>query len=155
MALLFWAALGGCTSRQLGPTGVRVDLTTDDPALRPWFYQLQWLDDQRSIFTRKVPEDGRLSDDPKASASAFIHFDPGNPGPRRVVARGLRGGAVISLGAARAQAVSGTWTAVLVVTSAPDKVGDADGDDIPDIVDNCPTTPDPCSAGDASVDEGD
>ena len=146
--------LAGCTTRGLGATGVRIDVTTEDPNLHPWYYQLQWLDAERALFTRKVPDDGRLSEDPAATASVFIQFEPAAAGPRRVVARGWRDGAVIAVGAARVDAVGGTWTSVRVVTSPPDKVADRDGDDIPDEVDNCPTTPDPCPTSDAAIDDG-
>jgi hypothetical protein len=137
-------ALGGCSVKALDATGVRIDVTTDDPALRPWRYQLQWLDEDRRLLTATVPESGRLSEDPGASASIFIQLDPHQVGPRRVVARGLRDGALVSLGAVRVTALANKWTAVLLVTSQPSKVPDADGDEIPDVVDNCPATPDPC-----------
>jgi hypothetical protein len=160
-AALVAAALAGCSVQALDTTGVRIDVVTDEPAvLRPWLYELQWLDDQRRLMTLKVPESGRLSDDPMATASIFIEVEPKQAGRRRVIARGLRDGIVISLGAARAEAVANKWTNVLVVTSVPGKIPDEDGDDIPDVVDNCPGGPDPCApadagAGDAEGDGGD
>jgi hypothetical protein len=146
--------LGACTTRQLGETGVRIDVVADDPNLRPWYYELQWLDADRALLTRKVPEDGRLSEDPAATASVFIQLEPAAAGPRRVVARGWRDGAVVAVGSARVEAVGGQWKSVRVVTSAPEKVADRDGDEIPDDVDNCPTTRDPCPATDAAMDDG-
>jgi hypothetical protein len=143
-ALLVAGTLGGCSVRALDTTGVRIDVVTDDPTLRPWLYELTWLDEERRLMTLTAPESGRLSDDPNATASIFIQLDPRAVGPRRVIARGLRDGAVITLGAARAEALANKWTAVRVVTSTPSKVGDQDRDDIPDVVDNCPGGPDPC-----------
>jgi hypothetical protein len=146
--LVLAGALTGCSVRALDTTGVRIDVVTDDAGLRPWLYELQWLDEERRLMTLKVPDSGRLSDDPSATASIFIQLEPREVGPRRVIARGLRDAGVISLGAARVDAVANKWIAVRVVTSAPGKVADEDGDDIPDVVDNCPGGPDPCTRGD-------
>jgi hypothetical protein len=154
--VLAGSLLGGCSVQALDTTGVRIDVVTDDTSLRPWLYELQWLDEERRLMTLKAPESGRLSDDPSATASIFIQLDPKAVGPRRVIARGLRDGAVISLGAARAEAIANKWTAVRVVTSLPSTVPDEDSDDIPDVVDNCPHGPDPCPHGDdgAAGDDG-
>jgi hypothetical protein len=153
-ALVLVGSLGGCSVNALDTTGVRIDVVTDDATLRPWLYELQWLDEERRLMTLKAPESGRLSQDPAATASIFIELDPRMVGPRRVIARGIREGEVISLGAARVEAVANKWAAVRVVTSVPSKVADEDGDDIPDVVDNCPGGPDPCAKGDAGGSEG-
>jgi hypothetical protein len=150
-ALVMTAALGGCSVQALDTTGVRIDVVTDDPGLHPWLYELQWLDQERRLMTLKVPEDGRLSEDPSATASIFIQLDPKTVGPRRVIARGLREAGVITLGAARVDALANKWTAVRVVTSAPDKVADLDGDGTPDVVDNCPGAADPCAREDGGT----
>jgi hypothetical protein len=146
---LLAVALAGCSQQGLDATGVRIDIVTDDPALRPQLYQLAWLDEERRLMTVKVPEEGRLSEDPTATASVFIQLEPKAAGSRRVVARGIRDGALVSVGAERVQAEAGKWVPVLVVTSAPGKLSDADRDDIPDFIDNCPTDPDPCPRVDA------
>ena len=154
-AVPVWAvlALAGCGGDKLGATGVRLDLTTDDPALAPWRYEVLWLDDEGARRTFTVPDSGRLSDDPRAQASLFIEVDAATVGRRRVVARGVRDATVVSLGAATVVAQAGTWLTVSVVTSAPEKIANADGDDLPDAVDVCPTVRDPCpTGGDAAMD---
>jgi hypothetical protein len=155
LAAALLMAAPGCTQRELGATGVRVDVSTDDAQLRPWVYQLDWLDEERRLLQRTIPDDGRLADDSMVPAQVYIQVDPRDVGPRRVVARGLRDGHLISLGAARVTAVAGQWIGVTVTTSDPSKVADGDADGIPDEVDNCPAVPDPCQGGDGGSSSSD
>jgi hypothetical protein len=141
-ALAVLLALGGCQPHMLGKTGVRVDLTADPIVPQPWHYQVVWLEGAGPGRTFDVPESGRLS--VGAPAILLVEVEPALAGPRRLVARGMRDHAVVSLGAARVTAAPDVWVGVTVVTTLPDQVSDGDRDGWPDTVDLCPRTADPC-----------
>jgi hypothetical protein len=145
--------IAGCGAPPRGATGVELDLTTDDPDLHPWTYQVLWFDEVQQLLTLQVPDSGRLSDDPTAAASLFIELDPRTLGERRVVARGLRESGLVSLGAIRLTPMAARWMKVPLATSSPHKLMDSDGDGLPDLVDNCPQVRDPCPPPD-TVDAG-
>jgi hypothetical protein len=147
--LVALCGLAGCGAPPRGATGVELDLTTDDPDLHPWSYQVLWFDQVQQLLTLQVPDSGRLSDDPKAAASVFIELDPRTLGERRVVARGLRESGLVSLGALRLTPMAARWMKVPLATSSPQKLPDSDGDGLPDLVDNCPLERDPCPPPDA------
>ena len=86
---------------------------------------------------RRLPESGApdLPDD-------VVLFPPVSSGPLRIVVDGIHGGVVAAQGAVRVELRSGEQVKA-TVTLRTGKLPDGDGDGVPDVVDNCPASPNP------------
>lgn len=126
--------------------------------LRTWVY-----DAGGSLFANaRFPASGALPVPGPNGDIGTILLQPGSSaGALRVHVRGLRAGARVSDAVLVIPADKrGTTIAVALAADAPD---DADGDDVPDAIDDCPTADDPAqtgcpdrtdAGGDASADAG-
>jgi len=90
-----------------------------------------------AVLGRRLPERGtpQLPDD-------VVLYPPVSSGPLRIVVDGIRGGAVAAQGAVRVALEAGQQVKATVTLTAG-KLPDGDGDGVPDVVDNCPASPNP------------
>jgi hypothetical protein len=152
-------ALAGCRSDPLGPTGVQVDILTEDSRLFATSFTLTWMDESSPLFQTRVPEEGFIDEVHAPAVSVFI-AQPERVGVRRVLVRGYRDETtLVSEGAARLVAVRGVWSQLGLPMYPAGSLPDQDGDGLPDSVDNCPKERDPCGSGqtmeaDAGADAG-
>lgn len=142
-------ALSACRSDPLGPTGVQVDILTEDSRLFATSFVLTWMDETNQLFQTRVPEEGIIDELHAPAVSVFI-AQPERVGMRRVLVRGYRDeGNGVSEGAARLVAVRGVWSQLGLKMVGFGTLPDQDGDGFPDSVDNCPRERDPCGSGQA------
>ena len=134
--------IAGCT-KTLGATGVELELVTDNDAFLASSYELRWFDADKFLFPLRVPETGRLDLNRSRRINVLIEIESAI-GERRVLARGLRDGAVVSEAATRIKVDRGYWTLVTLTMGEPGTLLDEDSDGMPNAIDNCPRLPDPC-----------
>jgi hypothetical protein len=96
---------------------------------------------------KRIPETGK----PKLPDSVVLYPDRSS-GVLRLLARGMKGGAVAGEGVTRVTLVSKAQTRAVVVIN-PETLADSDGDEVPDSIDNCPKIPNP-SQGPCTDDDG-
>jgi hypothetical protein len=152
--LLGTLALAACRPDPLGPTGVQIDLVTQDPRLYATSFQLVWMDQASQLFEKRVPETGLIDEMQAPAVSVYISLTSDKVGMRRVLVRGLRDEKLISEGAARFYASDGVWSEIGVPMVALGTLPDSDGDGLPDSVDNCPRERDPCGSTTTPPDAG-
>jgi hypothetical protein len=146
LALTAALPLAGCKKDDLGATGVRLEVHTNDTALLPSALRVQWFDDRDRLLEVRVPSNGRLPEASAAKVSVYISMADQMIGPRRVLVYGLDAQEMrISEGAMRLTPVAGQWTGFTVTMDASGSLPDADHDGMPDEIDNCPTRPHPCA----------
>jgi hypothetical protein len=146
LLLLVGPALASC--RGGDEKGLRVTVLAGERLPRPEALTISWLSGDRALFQdRRVPEDGAL---PAAGplASILVTVDPSDPADRKLLVYGMRGAARSSVAAIRIAGVGG-WSAVSL--TLVDHLADADGDGIPDVIDDCPRDGDLCTGGDAGA----
>ncbi len=144
--------LAGCLSglavackSPAGTTGARLRITSKDRGPLPSALEGDWFDSANILLRFYAPEGGEFKS-PRSSATITIEVDPAAVGQRRVIVRGLvggAGGAVVSEGAARLELIAGAWVDV-EVTLMEGRLEDRDWDGIPDIIDDCPLDSGPC-----------
>jgi hypothetical protein len=140
-------ALAACRSDPLGPTGVQVDILTEESRLFATSFTLSWMDEANQLFQTRVPEVGYIDEEHAPAVSVFI-AQPEKVGMRRVLVRGYRDDVnPVSEGAARLVTVRGVWSQLGLLMFPTGSLPDQDGDSLPDSVDNCPRERDPCGSG--------
>ncbi len=86
--------------------------------------------------------DRRLPDEGRPTLPGEVVLYPRAPGQLRLLVRAIAGGSRVGEGAVQVEAVKGKQVQVtLTLTTKP--VADRDGDQVPDLVDNCPDAPNP------------
>jgi hypothetical protein len=146
LLLLVGPGLAAC--RGGDEKGLRVTVLAGERLPRPEALTISWLSGDRAVFQdRRVPEDGAL---PAAGplASILVTVDPSDPADRKLLVYGMSGAARSSVAAIRIAGVGG-WSAVSL--TLVDHLADADGDGIPDVIDDCPHDGDLCTGGDAGA----
>lgn len=144
-------ALTGCQRDQLGTTGVQVDMLTDDARLYATSFMLTWLDERERLFDVRVPEQGTIDEVQAPAVSVFVALEPSRVGQRRILVRGYRDETnLVSWATARIATGPHVWLQLGVKMQPAATLPDKDGDTLPDPIDNCPTTFDPCSSGSPS-----
>jgi len=135
IALLALAA--GCG----GPSsGLTINVVAGSDVVRPDALSVSWISDRGTIYERDripVASDGPL-------ASIFIELDRSDSSDRRVLIRGVGPGAASSIGAIRIREAVANQTLLVTLRAM---MPDADGDGIPDVIDDCR----PCPTGDAGT----
>lgn len=145
--LLFCAsallALPSCKRAEPGATGLHLDLVTADPTPLPTTVKLSWIYAQGEVLEREIPGDGGKLEESRADRITVYIEIPGDVGgERRVLARGYRDGLPVSVGAARLIIPSAAW--VRFELRLEPTLPDADKDDLPDVIDDCPDWAGPC-----------
>jgi hypothetical protein len=154
VVLLGTLTLAACRPDPLGPTGVQVDILTEDSRLFAANFILSWMDEQNQLFQVRVPEDGFIDEEHAPAVSVFI-AQPERVGMRRVLVRGYRGDqTLVSEAAARLVTVRNFWSQLGLKMQPFGSLPDQDGDGIPDSVDNCPRERDPCGSTPPPEDAG-
>jgi hypothetical protein len=141
-----------CRPEPLAPTGVLIDLRTEDPRLYAQTFQLVWLDQTDRLLDIRVPEEGVLDEIQAPAVSVFIGMADDRAGWRRLVARGYRGEEPVSEATAEFPTGPGVWTQIGVPMLPVGSLVDSDADGLPDSIDHCPRDPDPCPAQPPGVD---
>jgi hypothetical protein len=152
--LLGTLTLAACRPDPLGPTGVQIDLITQDPRLYATSFQLLWMDQTTQLLDQRVPEQGTIDETQAPAVSVFIALTGDTTGMRRVLVRGLQGDKLVSEGAARLFPAPNYWSQIGIPMLAFGALADSDGDGLPDAVDNCPHERDPCGSGAVPPDAG-
>jgi hypothetical protein len=140
-AILALAALPLHACARPEKTGLAIEVWVEDEAFRPDFVNAVWMDGAGHATSFRLPAAGEVSRTEKRIATLVVQIDEAIAGPRIVVARGLRGGDVVSEAAARVE--PGAASTPVRLTLGP-RLADGDGDDLPDLVDPCPSAPGPC-----------
>jgi Thrombospondin type 3 repeat len=111
----------------------------------------------RSLPTCVGVDGGGTCPPPQLPGEVVLYPDPGQSSELRILVQALQGTTVVGEGVAKASVVAGAQTSA-VVTVQPDAMLDADGDGVPDAIDNCPQIPNPdqgpCQTSDGGLDAG-
>jgi hypothetical protein len=148
LPLLAALTLNACRPDPLGPTGVQVDILTEDSRLFATSFILIWMNEQNQLFQVRVPEEGFIDEVHAPAVSVFIAQTPSQVGTRRILVRGYRDDqTIVSESAARLQTVRNVWSQLGLKMVPFGTLADQDADGFPDSVDNCPREHDPCGSG--------
>ena len=148
MALALALAAGcGSPTAQPAPGSVLLDVRLDAGAQMPDEVRLSAYDDTGVLWQdARFPDSGALA--PRSTTDlGTILLEPGaTAGALRIDLRGLLRGVLVGEGTLTIPAASisgGTFTIALSASLPPD----ADGDGVPDPIDDCPSVPDPRQTG--------
>jgi hypothetical protein len=140
VAALAWSCGAGHSAH-----GVLLDVQLAGPGPRPRTVLLTWIEPARIAFVDQpvLTPDPSVSDD-RRLGTVFVETE-GRAGPRRAILRGLVNGNVEWEGAARLDAPA-TGRSTVLISLVARRLPDADGDGLPDQVDDCPAHADATGA---------